>query len=358
VIIDDRLFVPFDFRDEFNVTPIFVNDDCVDLTINPTTVGSLASVVSRPVSTALGVDNQLMTSGTGTDYTLKLNPEFPQCIGTPGCAAGITGQLPTDFVPFFTNAFPLVQTFRIVKPSNYARTVLIEELQAAGITVDAAPVEENPVNLLPAKNSYQPSSLLAQLTGMPESADTKLVLKVSYNIGADTSLVLYGLTRGVDNMDASLQAEQKNLAKNYGIPQNEYHFVDGSGGGETSATNGAVTHLLTDMIRSPNFDAYFAGFPILAVDGSLGFVTDFLSDPTLAGAKGNVNAKTGTFLTQTSSGDLVLKGQAFGGYVEASSGQQLVYQLVVNNVAVKGIPDVQQVFQDEGTISAMLWRDY
>ena len=319
-------------------------------------MGNPASIVSRPVSAALGVDNNLMTSGAGTDNTLKLNPEFPQCIGTPGCTAGITGQLPIDFVPPFTNAFPLVQTFRIVKPSNYARTVFIEALQAAGVTVDAAPVAENPVNLLPAKNSYQPGALLATLVGMPDSDNAKLVLKVSYNIGADTSLVLYGLTQGVDTMDASLQAEQKNLSKNYGIPNSEYHFVDGSGGGETSATNGAVTHFLTDMIGSPNFDVYFAAFPLLGVDGSLAFVTDFESDPTLAGAAGQVSAKTGTFLA-AASGGLVLKGQAFGGYVHAASGQQLVYQLVVNNVKVSSLSDVMKVFQDEGTISAMLWRD-
>ena len=35
MVIDDRLFQAFDFRGEFNVVPIFVNDDVVDLTINP-----------------------------------------------------------------------------------------------------------------------------------------------------------------------------------------------------------------------------------------------------------------------------------------------------------------------------------
>ena len=35
VIIDDRLFVPFNFRGEFEVRPIFVNDDVVDVMIEP-----------------------------------------------------------------------------------------------------------------------------------------------------------------------------------------------------------------------------------------------------------------------------------------------------------------------------------
>jgi D-alanyl-D-alanine carboxypeptidase len=45
VIIDDRLFQPFNFRKEFNLSPIFVNDDVVNLTINPTQPGNSASVV-------------------------------------------------------------------------------------------------------------------------------------------------------------------------------------------------------------------------------------------------------------------------------------------------------------------------
>src|SRR5262249_6022790 len=39
VVIDDRLWVPFDFRGQFDVRPIFVNDDVVDLIINPASVG-------------------------------------------------------------------------------------------------------------------------------------------------------------------------------------------------------------------------------------------------------------------------------------------------------------------------------
>ncbi len=62
VIIDDRLFQPFNFRGQFDVRPIFVNGDLVDLSIRPTSPGKPASVSWRPVSAALGVENKLMTS--------------------------------------------------------------------------------------------------------------------------------------------------------------------------------------------------------------------------------------------------------------------------------------------------------
>jgi D-alanyl-D-alanine carboxypeptidase len=111
------------------------------------------------------------------------------------------------------------------------------------------------------------------------------------------------------------------------------------------------------MAVKPAFPFFLAALPLLGVDGSLAFVTDFQSDATLKGATGQVNAKTGTFVAGTASG-LVLKAQAFGGYIKAKSGRKLVYELVVNEVAITGLNDVIQVFQDEGTISAMLWRDY
>src|SRR6185437_12085536 len=113
---------------------------------------------------------------------------------------------------------------------------------------------------------------------------------------ADTSLLLYGLTQGVGNMKAALAMEKKNLLMNYGIGPSEHFFVDGSGGGQTTAINQAVTRFLADMYRRPTFPDYFASFPVLGVDGSLATVTDFESDATLAPAKGQVHAKTGTFI--------------------------------------------------------------
>ena len=111
------------------------------------------------------------------------------------------------------------------------------------------------------------------------------------------------------------------------------------------------------MTEQDAFDAFFDALPILGVDGSLGFVTDFESDPTLAGAKGQVHAKTGTYVAGDAQGNPVVKGQAFGGYIDAKSGRRLVYQLVVNNVPITDFNQVLEIFQDEGTISAILWRD-
>ena len=354
VVIDDRLWVPFTFRDDFDVKPIFVNDDLVDLSIVP---GSPAAVTHRPTSAALSIDDRLRTGAPGSKNTLKIANELPQCMGAPNCTSTLEGSLPSDFVPPLTGEPILVQTVRVVQPSNYARTVFVEALAKAGVATAAPAVEQNPVALLPAKGSYRSSAKVAQLTGLPYGEDAKLVLKISYNIGADSSLVLFGLTRNVDNITSALGVESDVLASRYGIPSNEYHFVDGSGGGETTASNVAVTHMLDDLKVGTAAKPLFDALPILGIDGSLAFVKNFQSDPTLKGATGNVRAKTGTYVGPSGNG-IVLKAQALGGYVISRSGRHLTFELVVNDVPIESIEDITKVFQDQGTISAMLWRDY
>ena len=354
LVIDDRLFQPYLFREEFKVRPIFVNDDVVDLIINPGKVNDHASMNHRPQSGALLVDNKVMMRPAGSPISIA--PDLPTCIGTPSCTVTLSGNLPAGFVPPLTGHYPLIRTFRITDPSSYARTVLIQELRAAGVKITTPVVEPNPVHLLPAKNSYRPEMRVAELHGLPYAEEAKFIDKVSYNIGADTSLLLYGVTQGADAMKSALAVEKKNLKANYGISPSDYFFVDGSGGEETTAVNQAVTQMLTSMRNHPTFPQYLASLPIMAVDGSLAFVTNFESDSTLAPAKGQVHAKPGSFIGPTPEG-LLIRGQAFAGYIQAKSGKKLVYQLVVNNVPFRDLNDLLQIFQDQGVISAMLWRD-
>jgi len=357
IIIDDRLFVPYEFRREFDIRPIFVNDDLVDVIISLTSPGEFASVDHRPMSEAFGVDSNLITVSVGEEEEVELVPEFPSCIGLDNCFGTVTGRLPIDFIPPLTKAFPLIQTFRIVRPDNYARTVLIEALQRAGVTVNANPIEQNPIQLLPPQNSYSSNTLLAELVSLPYSEYAKLVLKVSYNIGSDTSLILWGLTEGVDSMDDALVVERENLTQNIGIPGNEFLFFDGSGGGPATATNKAILQMLKYNSEQSFFPEFLDALPILGVDGSLSFVTDFECDSTLAGAKGNAFAKTGTFATGDENG-ILLKGQALGGYIDAKSGRRLMFNMFVNEVQLGfNIEGVLDVFQDQGTITAIIWRD-
>ncbi|MEX0999748.1 MAG: D-alanyl-D-alanine carboxypeptidase [Thermodesulfobacteriota bacterium] len=357
IIIDDRLFQPYLFRNEFDVKPIFVNDDVVDVIVDPGTPGGPAVVDYRPKTAAFSVDSTLQTLATGEVNDIDIDPFVPECFGMLNCMGTVSGEISADLVPPLTDTFPIIQIFRISDPSSYARTVLIEALIEDGVIIDAPVVAKNPSQLLPPKNSYTPDTILAEYLSLPLSEYGKLVLKVSYNIGADTSLLLWGLTRGSDNMNDTLAIERDHLIKDIGIPGDEFLFFDGSGGDDTTATNKAVLRMLEYISKQSFFPDYLELLPILGVDGSLGFVTDFESDPTLVGAKGNAYAKTGTKITGSPDG-LLLDGQALGGYIDAKSGKRLIYHLIVNDVPLGfDITNVQQVFQDQGTITAIIWRD-
>lgn len=357
IAIDNRLFQPYFFRGEFNVLPIFVNDDVIDIVANPGTPGGLADVDYRPKSAAFSVDSTLKTFATGEVNNIKIDPFVPGCFGMPDCTGLVAGEISQDLVPPFTDSFPIVQIFRMTDPAAYARTVLIEALLDEGVIVDAPVVAENPTGILPPKNSYTPDTILAEYESLPLSEYGRFVLKVSYNIGSDTSLILWGLPRGSDNMSDTLALERAHLINDIGIPGDEFLFFDGSGGSDTVASNKAVIQMLEYISKQSFYPDYLELLPILAVDGSLAFVTDFESDSTLAGAKGNVYAKTGTKIQETEEG-LLLDGQALGGYIITKSGKTLVYHLAVNNVMLgSDITNVQKVFQDQGTISAIIWRD-
>jgi D-alanyl-D-alanine carboxypeptidase len=98
--------------------------------------------------------------------------------------------------------------------------------------------------------------------------------------------------------------------------------------------------------------------PILGIDGSLVFVNEFEADDALKGTKENVFAKTGTSIEADDSSSIVIKAQAFAGYIDARSGKRLICALYVNNVkATNSIDDVVRIFQDEGTISAIIWKE-
>jgi D-alanyl-D-alanine carboxypeptidase/D-alanyl-D-alanine-endopeptidase (penicillin-binding protein 4) len=364
IVIDDRLFAAFDFRDEFMATPIFVNDDQVDVSFTQSTEGQPLPFDYRPRSGAVTVQSTLSTGSASSAASIDLDPDeqqkFLTCIGTTPCVGSVSGSVPVGYVPAPVNTFPLVRTFRITAPSSYARTVFIEALTRAGVTVTAVPVGVNAAASLPAKGSYSNAQLVAQLTAAPYAQDIRFVNKVSYNLGADTTLLMWGLAKNNSTtMDAALAAEQTELQSTFAISPSQYHFVDGSGGGETTANAKAVISMMRGMVSKPDFAAYEDSMPSLGVDGSLTTVTAFESDPTLAGAKGQVQAKTGTYVVENPAvpGTGLLRGQALAGYITAKSGRRLVFFMTVNNVPVPGgIADVVPVFNDEGTIAATLWK--
>ena len=142
IVIDDRLFQPFDFRGEYLANAVFVNDNLIDVQMSPTQVGQPAEVVFSPVSEAFSVVSTLQT--TAGDAAPEVELAGGGCFDVPGCQGTVSGSLSLQGKPVITGVYPLLRTFRINQPSNYARTVFIEALRAEGIAVTAATVAANP----------------------------------------------------------------------------------------------------------------------------------------------------------------------------------------------------------------------
>ena len=184
-------------------------------------------------------------------------------------------------------------------------------------------------------------------------------MKVSFNLGADTTLIHFGLSQGVNNLAQALVVEKERLESGFGLAPGTFDFVDGSGGGETAATSASVAMVLQRMARSTNAQVFREGLPRLAQDGTLEIIQGFLKDSTLTGAAGNVMAKTGTFATLSQNGLIALRARAMAGYIQTRSGRLLTFVLNVNDAGeYQDFLDTVEVNEDLGTISAIIWRDY
>jgi D-alanyl-D-alanine carboxypeptidase len=347
VAIDDRLFEHFRVPNgNVLITPVIVNDNFVDVTILPTEAGKPANVDWRPKSAAFTVKSEAMTVAAGepSAIVLKVSESDP----TVGI---VSGNIPVDYKSPLPGVPNLVQTFTIADPSAYLRTVFIEALAKAGVKVGAPAVGPNPSAKLPAKGSYREGDKVAEFVSPGYGEYANLILKVSHNLGANMSLVQFGLTKGATTRDGALAAERATLTTAFGIPGDGFNFpTNGSGSPDSQATPQAMTTLLKEMQKTPVAKAYFDALPILGVDGSLASVGTDPPDPVIAPGIGHVFAKTGTTVDQTG-----LKAQVFAGYFDGKSGKRFVYVVYVNNVSpIEGIGDVIKVFGDEGKISAIL----
>ncbi|HEY7061779.1 MAG TPA: D-alanyl-D-alanine carboxypeptidase/D-alanyl-D-alanine-endopeptidase [Chloroflexota bacterium] len=349
VIVDDRLFDSFRVPNQnLLVTPIMVNENMVDVTVAPTQPGQAASLVWRPHTEAFAVDGSVTTTAAGTPETVSLSDGgLIECIGTAGCAGTVTGNIPLGYQAPLSGSPILVQTFRVEDPAAFARTAFVEALQRAGVAVATPAVAQNPRALLPAPGAYAPDTRVAAFVSPPYSEYAKLILKVSLNLGANLSLMLFGLARGQRTIADALAVERQTLVDEMGIRPDQFDFpTNGSGSPDSQAAPRATVRMLTEMAGSAVAQAYQAALPVLGVDGSLA------ESGTRLPARGHVFAKTGTTIA-----DGALKAQNLAGYIEARSGRRLAFAVYVNDAGpIQRIDDVAEVFEDEATITNAIYE--
>ncbi|MFD6798610.1 D-alanyl-D-alanine carboxypeptidase/D-alanyl-D-alanine-endopeptidase [Streptomyces cyaneofuscatus] len=336
VIVDDRLFRPEPVFDP-TPTPLIINDNLIDLLTTPgDRPGAPARLDWRPKVAPYRVTSTVRTVAAGEptdiEVTTSGNGTRIQVSGT--IAAG---------------SEPALKVSPIADPAAFGRTALIEALGRAGVQVTAKPTGANPVGRLP--GSYEGRPRVALFTSPPYAQYTKLIFKVSHNLGGNLAICLMAVSTGSKEcMDGfPVLADFLDRA---GVDRKQVQLLDGRGGNPVDRTTPkAVVQLLSYWHRTPEAAVFRNALPILGVDGLL---ADNCTD---CPARGKVFAKTGAAVGLDALNNRLAVGAiTIAGYLDKGNGRFDVFFAGVNGAStpttdVNGVLDIAD---DLAMISAYL----
>ncbi|MDQ3695256.1 MAG: D-alanyl-D-alanine carboxypeptidase/D-alanyl-D-alanine-endopeptidase [Chloroflexota bacterium] len=337
IVIDDRLFPAF-AKDDYILSPVWINDNLIDLTIVPGATGEAATLDWRPQSVAYAVSSTVTTVAAGQPLTVTVSTPADGVIE-------VAGEIPADQAP-------LLRVVQVEDPAAFARTVLIEALNRAGVEVGASPTGPNPIALLPAPGSYAAADRVATLESLPFAENIKLINKVSHNQHADLLVLLLALSVGETTFDVGMD-QIRIFLEGIGLDPTLVSLSDGRGNEYTDLFSPrTVSELLRLMTGRDDFAAYFESLPILGVDGS-----EATTVPASSAVAGQARAKSGT----TVAGDLMnnrplVMTRALAGYMTARSGRELIFAIYVNDVPIAAVSDLFTLITEQGTIAEIIFE--
>ena len=157
--------------------------------------------------------------------------------------------------------------------------------------------------------------ILATHISVPVTQDITLINKISQNLHAELLLRLLGKIQGTDGSFEQGTRVVRQFLIDAGVDDNDFFFYDGSGmSTDDRIAPRAMTRLLCFAARQPWGPALRASMPIAGVDGTL---SDRFNNSPLSG---HLWAKTGTHN----------EANALSGYLTASSGNTIVFSILVN----------------------------
>jgi serine-type D-Ala-D-Ala carboxypeptidase/endopeptidase (penicillin-binding protein 4) len=334
VLVDDRLWETWDTADG-PISPMVVNDNLLDVLANPTSPGQPARLEIIPQTAAYQVENRMRTVEPGGETTMELTPG-------PDHTLVATGTIAAD-------AEPRLSVHSVEDPASYGRTLFIEALDRAGISVNTDPLAANRTGGLPAPGSYPAGDQVASLTSPTFEAMATLILKISHNVGADMTVCLLAVHTGSRDCTAGLAPIRERIAA-LGIDAGDVWLLDGAGGSFSSVTPEAVVSWLDWLRDRPWGDRVPDMLPILGVDGSLAL------SGTDSPARGKIQAKTGTYAgVDPGTGRLLMPGETLAGYLEADDGTAYVFGVYMINASFADpVAGILQVGDDLAAVAAAL----
>ena len=343
VLIDDRLFDRAESSGSgpTHVTPITINDNVIDLLIEPAEVGHNARLTSRPQTAAVHIESKVVTDEHGKPVSLAIHD-----LGHGRLS--VTGTIPHGHKP-------VVRVHEVHDANSFARTLFIEALHRAGVRVDAptlAPALAPAIPAtLPTPAEVKALPRVATHTSLPFSESAKLILKVSHNLHASTLPLLVAVKHGERTLSAGLKRQHEFL-KREGVDVDTISFGGGAGGARADfVTPEATVQLLRSMAKRSDFAAYHHALPRLGVDGTL--VKNIAHDSP---ARDKVQAKTGTLYSDnTMNGTTLMTSKALAGYMVTKKGRHLVFAVFVNNAHLRDGVTTKTFGDDLGKICEIVY---
>ena len=327
VVIDDRLFETYTGWLDGAITPIWVNENLIDITVRPTASGRKAAHTWRPKTAAYRVVSAVRT-GSATDIQVdQPRPGVVRVTGTIEAGSGST-----------------VRTFLVNDPQAFARTAFIEALGRAGVTVDAEATGDNPTDKLPRSRRYRAGTQLGEWVSPRFSEYVRVVMKVSYNRGADLLACLVGARVGIRDCEAGL-GRATEIVQGFGVPGTQFDNFDGAGSDDRNKhVPDALNVLNARVTTQPWATIYRDALPQLGVPGGGDIATVGTSSP----ARGKLQAKTGTRAGGAPGAPAgLLLARGLSGYLIGASGRQYLITVIVNNVPFKAFDEVFGVIDDQ-----------
>ncbi|RUL89755.1 D-alanyl-D-alanine carboxypeptidase/D-alanyl-D-alanine endopeptidase [Tautonia sociabilis] len=317
VIVDDRLFegTPTGGAVPSRVVPISVNDNLIDVVVTPAAEpGKPAEVRTIPSSSYYSAEALVETVAEGQPPRLEVRREGPRRFS-------IRGQLPVGQPP-------VVLASEVEQPADFARALLIEQLRARGVRVDASPLAGNPASLLPAPAEVAALPKVAQYTSPPLREYVRVLLKVGHHQHAAALPLLLAASKGRRTQAEGLRILGEVLA-GLGLPTQGICLADGAGIDRADLVSPrAVVALLRAMDGRPGAPAFEAALPVIGREGT---ALDVVAADSPA--RGHARSASGSaFTTDATTGRSLLLTKSLAGYLETASGRDLAFAFFVNHV--------------------------
>ncbi len=335
VAIDDRLFESFDGFPDGNISSIWVNENLIDVLVTPgAKVGAATSVSWRPMTATYTLDNEVTTVAASEGNQLSVTQP------TPGHLV-VTGHIAVGSVP-------TLAVHEIDDPASFARTAFIEALQRAGVSVTATPTGPNPAL---AKNpDYQASDKVAEHVSGTLAQFVKLIMKVSYNRGADLMTCLAAVKTGSTDCEDGLVAEHQTIT-GLGLPDTTAFAFDGAGSNDQDRTTPNGLAQFYRLAKSQSYGPALAdALPIMGKDGT---ASELVPDSPAAG---HVQIKTGNRVVGTPAGQIIVLGNSLAGDMVTKSGRHLSFGITVGNVPLASALDFPQISDDQAQMIVAIYE--